>query len=100
MPATYVTVAELRTNLGIGSLYSDSVIEEVCQSAEDIIKSKLWFNKYNLIAHENPGTVGTLYTNTLHDLYVGQTVKIQGAGSHYNGNKTVTSIKDYSISIS
>jgi hypothetical protein len=29
MPATYVTVAELRSNLGIGTLSTDAVIEEV-----------------------------------------------------------------------
>ncbi len=34
MPATYVTIAELRTNLGIGTLYADSVVEEVCQAAD------------------------------------------------------------------
>ena len=45
MAATYVTMAELRTNLGIGTLYSDSVVEEVCQSAQDIIDSYLWYNQ-------------------------------------------------------
>ena len=38
MPAVYVTQQELRTNLGIGTLYSDSTVEEVCQTAEDLIK--------------------------------------------------------------
>jgi len=37
MPATYVTKAELRANLGIGALYSDTIVEEVCQSAENIV---------------------------------------------------------------
>lgn len=99
MAATYVTKAELRTVLGIGTLYTDAVVEEVCQAAEDIIKGKLWFNKYDLIAHENTGTVGTLYTDVVHDFYVGQTVNIQGAGSHYNGNKTITAVKDYSFNV-
>lgn len=99
MPATYVTVAELRANLGIGSLYSDSLIEEICQSAEDTIKSKLWFNKYNLVAHQNTGTVGTLFTDVVHDFYVGQTVNIQGAGSHFNGNKTVTAVTPYTFNV-
>lgn len=95
MAATYVTKAELRTNLGIGALYTDAVVEEVCQTAEDIIKAKLWFNKYNIIAHENTGTVGTVYLDRLHDFYVGQTVNIEGAGSKYNGNKTITAVGDY-----
>lgn len=99
MPATYVTVAELRSNLGIGSLYSDSLIEEICQSSEDIIKSKLWFNKYNLVAHSNVGNVGTLYTDVVHDLYVGQTVNISGAGSHFNGNKTIIAVTPYTFNV-
>jgi hypothetical protein len=44
MPATYVTEAELRSALGIGALYSSAVVEECCQAAENIVKSKLWFN--------------------------------------------------------
>ncbi len=37
MPSTFVTKAELRTNLGIGSLYTDAVVEEVCQTAQDLL---------------------------------------------------------------
>ncbi len=44
MPATFVTTAELRANLGIGSLYSDATVEECCQSAEDLIQQYLWHN--------------------------------------------------------
>ena len=44
MPAVYVTTAELRSNLGIGTLYTDATVEEVCQTAEDLINQYLWFN--------------------------------------------------------
>jgi hypothetical protein len=44
MPASFVTVAELRANLGIGSLYSDATVEEVCQTSEDLISKYLWHN--------------------------------------------------------
>ena len=43
MAATYVTMAELRSNLGIGTLYSDSTVEECCQTAEDLLNSYLWY---------------------------------------------------------
>ena len=36
MTATYVTADELKANLGIGTLYADSIVEEVCQTAEDL----------------------------------------------------------------
>jgi len=45
MAATYVTKAELRTNLGIGTLYTDAVVEEVCQSAQDLLNQYLWFRR-------------------------------------------------------
>ena len=64
MPATYVTEAELRAALGIGALYSSAVVEEVCQAAENIVKSKLWFNDYAVVAHESTTSVATIYTNT------------------------------------
>ena len=100
MAATYVTEAELRTVLGIGSLYSSAVIEEVCQSAEDIIKSYLWFNAKPNIGHSNtasPNATGKLYFDTPHQFYVGQTVTISGNGSKHNGSKTITEKTDYTI---
>ena len=61
MPATYVTVAELRTNLGIGTLYSDAIVEEACQSAENLLKEKLWFNEQTSYAISADGTTGRIY---------------------------------------
>lgn len=99
MAATYVTVAELRLNLGIQSLYSDAVVEEVCQSAENIVSSYLWKNvKYN-VGHSNTTTTGTLYFNEIitNFFYVGQTVNVQGNEAHHNGNKTLTAVVDNKI---
>ena len=100
MAATYVTKAELRTNLGIGALYTDAVVEEVCQSAEDIIKAKLYFNKSNVIAHEATGTTGTLYFDRIitDRFYVGQTVTVDLVAAHFNGSQTITKVTDYTIS--
>jgi hypothetical protein len=100
MAATYVTVAELRLNLGIQSLYSDTLLEEVCQSAENIVTSYLWKNqKYN-IAHSNTTTTATLYFSEIitNFFYVGQSVVITGNGSQLNGNKTLTAVSDNKIS--
>jgi hypothetical protein len=97
MPATYVTESELRTALGIGNLYSSAVVEEVCQAAENIVKSKLWFNSYNVIAHESTASVATVYTDIVHDFIVGQTVTVENAGAKYNGSKTVTEKGDYYV---
>jgi len=95
------TVAELRTALGIGSLYTDSVLQEVCDAADNVLLPFLWTNTTPVVAHANQGTVGTLYFNdyVLDTFYVGQTVNITGCGSHYNGNKTITGVGDYSITV-
>ena len=100
MAATYVTKAELRTNLGIGSLYSDAAVEEVCQAAEDIIKAKLWFNRVNVIAHEATGTKGTIYFDsvTTEKFYVGQVITVDNVAQHFNGSQTLTVVNDYSVS--
>lgn len=99
MAATYVTVAELRSALGIGSLYSDTVVEEVCQSAQDIVSSYLWVNGLNNSGHSNTANTGTLYFDqSIYGIfYVGQTVTISGNGSKHNGSKTLTGVGENTI---
>ena len=92
MAATYVTNAELRTVLGIGTLYADSVVEEVCQAAENIIKGHLWFNNYYAAARSITDNFATLYFQQPHGMYVGQSVTITNAGSPFNGTKTITEV--------
>lgn len=99
MAATYVTAAELRSALGIGSLYSDSVVEEVCQSSQDIVSSYLWINAVNNVGHSNTTNTGTLYFDqpVANVFYVGQTVTISGNGSKHNGSKTLTGVGERTI---
>ena len=92
MAATYVTQAELRTVLGIGSLYDNAVVEECAQAAENIIKGHLWFNNYYAAARSLTSNVATLYFQQPHGMYVGQSVVITNAGSPFNGTKTITEI--------
>jgi hypothetical protein len=101
MAATTPTVAELRSVLGIGTLYTDAVVDEVCQAAQDIVFSYLWKNEVNNYAHSNIVGSGTLYFNNLvRDVfYVGGTVSITGNGATFNGSKVVTSMTDYSITV-
>jgi len=95
------TVAELRTALGVGTLYADAVLQSVCDAADDVLLPFLWKNQQPIVAHGNQGTVGTLYFDEdIRDVfYVGQSVVISGAGTKYNGTKTITKvgIKDFSI---
>jgi hypothetical protein len=95
------TVTELRTTLGVGTLYTDAVLQEVCDASDAVLLPMLWTPKWFAVAHGNiPGT-GTLYFNdSVHDtFYVGQSVTIANSGASYNGTKTITAVGNYSISV-
>ena len=95
------TVAELRTALGVGTLYTDAVLQQVCDASDNVLLPFLWKNQQSIVAHSSDSTVGTLYfDNVINDVfYVGQSVTISGAGSRFNGTKTITSVSDYSFTI-
>ena len=95
------TVAELRTALGVGTLYADATLQSVCDAADNVLLPFLWKNQQYIVAHGNVGTVGTLYfdQNILDVFYVGQSVVISGAGTKYNGTKTITGVDNRSFNI-
>ena len=93
------TVAELRSALGVGTLYTDAVLQSVCDASDNVLLPFIWANTTPLIAHSNTATTGTSYFDErVTDIfYVGQTVVISGAGSKHNGSKTITEVGEYSI---
>ena len=98
---SYTTVAELRSALGVGTLYPDATLQSVCDAADNALIPFLWKNEQPIVAHGNTGTVGTLYFDQpiLDYFYVGQSVTISGAGTKYNGTKTITGVGDYSFNV-
>lgn len=93
------TVAELRTALGVGTLYADATLQEVCDAADNVLLPFLWTNTTPTIGHSNTATTGTSYfSENIYDVfYVGQTVVITGSGSKHNGNKTLTSVDKFNF---
>ena len=93
------TVAELKAALGVGSLYADATIQEVCDAADDALLPFLWKNENYNIAHSNTTTEGTLYFNEpVKDIYyVGQSVTVTKNSAPFNGTKTITAVDNYSI---
>ena len=57
------TVAELRTALGIGTLYTDAVLQSVCDAADNVMLPFLWTNTTPVVGHSNTATTGTSYFN-------------------------------------
>ena len=93
------TVAELRTALGVGTLYADATLQEVCDAADNVLLPFIWNNNTSNVAHSNTTNTGTLYfdEDVRYTFYVGQTVTITGNGSKHNGSKTITEVGEYSI---
>jgi hypothetical protein len=95
------TVAELRSALGVGSLYADATLQQTCDAADAVILPMLWSPTYFTVAHSNIVGTGTLYfSEAVKEIfYVGQTVTVANSGSSYNGSKVITAVGDYSISM-
>jgi len=93
------TVAELRTALGVGTLYADAVLQQVCDAADNVLLPFIWSNTLSIVGHSNTANTGTSYfqDSIVDVLYVGQTINITGAGSKHNGSKTITGRDTYSI---
>lgn len=98
MAATFVTEAELRSNLGIGTLYSSATVEECCQTAQDLVESYIWYNRAPVISSGLTSNVATLVVASPGIFVLGQTVVIAGCGAVYNGTRTITGTGPYTIS--
>jgi len=90
MPAAYVTTAELRSNIGIGTLYTDATVEEVCQTAEDLINQYLWFNTAPVVGTALQDNVATLMLASPNAFTASQIVTVSACGSPFNGTVTIT----------
>jgi hypothetical protein len=90
MAATFVTMAELRSNLGIGSLYTDATVEECCQTAEDLVDAYLWYNYAPVVASQISNNTATLVLANPGIFVTGQQVTVTLSGSTYNGTYTLT----------
>jgi hypothetical protein len=85
-----VTEAELRSNLGIGTLYSSATVEECCQSAEDLVGAYLWHNDAPVVGSSISNNVATLVLANPGIFVTGQSITVSNCGSTYNGTYTLT----------
>ncbi len=85
MPATYVTEQELRDNLGIQDLYPDSVVEECCQTAQDLLNQFLWFDSAPVVGTNLQNNIATVMIANPFIFTTGQSITLSGCGSTFNG---------------
>jgi len=90
MPATYVTEAELRANLGIENLYSSDIVETCCQTAQDLLNQFLWFDSAPVVGVTLQNNVITAMVANPMIFSTGQSVTLSGCGSTFNGTYTIT----------
>lgn len=96
MAATYVTEAELRSNLGIENLYSSAVVEEVCQTAQDLVNQFLWFDSVPVVGTTLQNNIATVMIANPCIFTTGQSVTLSGCGSTFNGTYTITGTMPWS----
>jgi hypothetical protein len=96
MPATYVTEAELRANLGIEALYSSDIVETCCQTAQDLLNQFLWFASAPVVGVTLQNNVATAMIANPMLFTTGQSVTLSGCGSTFNGTYTITGTMPWS----
>jgi hypothetical protein len=86
-----ITLSELKSVLGIGDIYADSIVQAVADSAENIILSYLIFDDVAIKGVSLTSNVARFYCyeNTF---VVGQALTVTGCGSPFNGSRTVTKV--------
>lgn len=96
---SYTTIAELRSALGIGTLYPDATLQSVCDAADNVLIPFLWNNDNFNVAHSASDYTRTLYFNDpIRDkFYIGQTIVVSGNDDLFNGTYTITGVGDYQI---
>jgi hypothetical protein len=97
---TIITTAMLRSTLGVStSLYSDAVLDDIIDTAEQVIVPLLVSYSSPIIAHQRLTNVATMFTDSAHNFIVGSSVEVLTPHSGFNGTKVVTIIpNEYSFS--
>ena len=89
----YVTVAELRTALGVGeALYSDADLQEVCTSAQSAIEPMLWQDERFISGWGISENKLKLAFALNHNFYVGHSVDVSGVRSDLDATYTLDSV--------
>ena len=86
-----ITLAELKSVLGIGDIYADAIVQACADSAENIILSYLIFDDVSIAGVSLTSNVAKFYCydNTF---VVGQALTVSKCGAPFDGSRTVTKV--------
>jgi hypothetical protein len=93
-----VSTAQLRSVLGVSvSLYPDSYLDEIINTAEAVILPMLVANTSAVNAYELKSNVATYYTQRAHHFVAGQSVVVTGIPAPFSATVTVVDVTEYSF---
>ena len=97
MPAI-VTASQLRTVLGVSvSLYSDSYLDEIINTAEAVILPMLVANTSAIESYKLESNVAYFYTQRNHHFVAGQSIIVTGLPAPFTATHTVVTVTPYSF---
>ena len=88
--ALYVTADELREVLGVGTLYSNELLDGACDTATTLIQKQLWFDSYPVVGGTVQNGVATIIISAPVSFTAGESITITNAGTKFNGTHTIT----------
>jgi hypothetical protein len=98
MPAI-ITASQLRSVLGVSSsLYSDSYLDDIIDTAEQAILPLLIQNDTAVVEYKLTDNVATFFTRRVHTFVVGQSIVVTGLPAPFPATHTVTKVTDSSFS--
>jgi hypothetical protein len=91
-----VTASQLRTVLGVSvSLYSDSYLDEIVNTAEAVILPMLVANTSAVTAYKLDSNVAYYYTQRPHHFVAGQSIIVTGIPAPFSATVTVLKAEEY-----
>ena len=91
-----VSTAQLRSILGVSvSLYPDSYLDEIINTAEAVILPMLVANTSAINAYKLESNVATYYTQRAHHFVAGQSVVVTGLPAPFSATVTVVDVKEF-----
>jgi hypothetical protein len=91
-----VSTQQLRSVLGVSvSLYPDSYLDEIINTAEAVILPMLVANTSAINAYKLESNVATYYTQRAHHFVAGQSVVVAGLPAPFSATVTVVDVKEY-----
>jgi hypothetical protein len=94
-----IDIDELRTTLGVGTLYPDSTLQQVADAAEELIDGLLDYNRASIASAQLSNNVVTFYTADRNSLSIGDSVTVSGLDATFNGTFTIVSRDDFFFTV-